>query len=701
MRETVAGRSKKNDLLGIISVLGALYLVVCFAGYSRWDPSPFTRSTFGVHNYGGITGSYLSDILFTSIGVSAFAAPVFLFLYGIRRFMGSPKMKIHLAGAALFLLSFSVLLALPGYLFIMTGSGLGGDLGFFGARALRGFLSTAGSYIFAVMLLLSSLVLLSPVSVFELVCLARSPGAKTKEKNNEESEEEEPGDLFAGAGEPLYVNGTEDVLPAAAKSPIIEDEEDVEEDYTSRPAPAGEYALPPIELLSEQAGGVERPTREEILAGSALLEKKLRDFGIQGKVAQVHAGPIVTMYEFEPAAGIKIQKVVSLSEDLSLAMKAVSVRIAPIPGKAAIGIEIPNRLRETVMLREIISSEGFRKSASRLTIALGKDIFGTPVVADLARMPHLLMAGATGAGKSMCLNSIVTSLLYKSSPEELRMLMIDPKLLELSAFEGIPHLISPVITAPKAASEALKKMVFEMERRYRLIAQTGAKSMDGFNRMAPERLPYIVVVIDELADLMLSSAAEVEDSIGRLAQMARASGIHLIVATQRPSVDVLTGVIKANFPTRVSFQMASRIDSRTIIDSQGAEQLIGKGDMLFCSPGTRITRVHGAYISEQEIKAVADFARAQGSPDYDIFNSIKDPAPEETAPVAGERDMLYEKALDMAAAAGEVSISSLQRRLKVGFNRAARIMELMEEDGLVGPPRGAGKPRAFTGRRHF
>jgi S-DNA-T family DNA segregation ATPase FtsK/SpoIIIE len=465
--------------------------------------------------------------------------------------------------------------------------------------------------------------------------------------------------------------------------------------------PGKGYELPPLDLLGLY-DAVSRPSRDELAGSASYLEKKLLDYGVSGKVTQVHTGPVVTMYEYEPAPGVKISRIVSLSDDMAMSLKAQSVRVSPLPGKAAIGIEIPNRQRETVSLREILSSDGFRRGQSKLTLALGKDIYGNPVVADLARMPHLLVAGATGSGKSVFLNSTVLSILYKAAPDEVKMLMIDPKLLELSAYDGIPHLISPVVTAPKEAADMLRNMVFEMERRYRLIAEKGARNIDSFNASASkeEKLPYIVIFIDELADLMFASASAVEDSIARLAQMARAAGMHLILATQRPSVDVITGVIKANFPARIAFQVTSKIDSRTIIDAQGAEQLIGRGDMLFMLPGLRIVRVHGALVTEGEVRAVTEFVRPQGTPDYGIMEMIQAQAASEEGEGSEERDELYRKALEHAEALGEVSISSLQRRLKVGYNRAARIMELMEEDGLVGPPKGAGKPRDFMGRGH-
>ncbi len=706
---------KKLELAGAAYVLGAVYLAISLVTYSRWDPSFSAAGDFGTNNLGGVIGSYLADILFAFIGPAALFLPVFMLISGARRFLGSGKYKLHLIGSVLFIFAFSVTAGLTKLVYIPTGWYSGGFVGIKVSGVLVKFLSITGGYIMAALLLISSIILLSPVPVSDLVKrngkrpapfeggLQRPPALSVEKPDavpepapilfNENAVALETGPAISG---PVLNTMPEEKV--IARPVYAEKQRGVEATEKE-----GGYELPPIDLLAVPDAQVERPTRDELLAGSALLERKLKDFGIQGKVTQVHAGPVVTMHEFEPAPGVKIQKVVSLAEDLSLSMKAQSTRIAPIPGKAAIGIEIPNRQRETVLLRDMISSDGFAKSASKLTLALGKDIFGNPVVADLARMPHLLVAGATGAGKSVCLNSMISSILYKAAPDEVKMLMIDPKLLELSAYEGIPHLISPVITGPKPASEALKKMVFEMERRYRLIAEKGARSIDSYNQMAGKdaALPYIVVVIDELADLMLSSAAEVEDSIARLAQMARASGIHLILATQRPSVDVITGVIKANFPTRIAFQVASRIDSRTILDSQGAEQLIGRGDMLLLMPGARVLRVHGAYLSEQEIKSLADFIRAQGSPDYAIMEAITPPEKEESEPGRTERDELYEKAVDFCASTGEVSISSIQRRLKIGFNRAARIVELMEEDSLVGPPRAAGKPRQFLGRRSF
>ena len=676
----------KDEVLGIVSILGGIYIGLSLVTHKKWDPSLFTFTNSSSKNYGGIVGAYMSDALLMIIGISAFAIPLFIVVYGVKRLFRKEGHRIHLIGALLFVLSSSILLSLMSATFnLKVESNPGGITGLFISDFIRNLLSIPGAYIFSLAVFLSSIVLLSPVSLVSLAL-----GGKKKE-TDEDKPPEEP---FI---EENIIQGVESLEHSMTES--IQQFAPLFKPVNTRPRRAGDYTLPSLEMLNVYDSGI-RPSKDELLTSSSLLVQKLSDFDVDGKITQVQAGPIVTMYEFEPAPGVKINRVVSLSDDLALALKAQGVRVAPISGKSAIGIEVPNRLRETVSLREIVSADIFMKNHSRLTLALGKDIFGIPVVSDLAKMPHLLVAGATGSGKSVSINSMVMSILYKASPKEVKMLMIDPKLLELSAYEGIPHLISPVITNPKEAAEALRKMVFEMENRYRLLAQKSTKNIENYNKVVSEeeQLPYIVIFIDELADLMFASANEVEDAIARLAQMARASGIHLVLATQRPSVDVITGVIKANFPARISFQVTTRIDSRTILDAQGAEQLLGKGDMLFMLPGTKIIRIHGALITEDEIKAVTDFIRSQGVPDYSIFENIRieEPADNEFSP---ERDEMYHKAVEHAESVGEVSISSIQRRLKIGYNRAARIMELMEEDGLVGSPKGAGKPRDFLRRR--
>lgn len=679
-------RRIKAEITGVFSILGSLYLGLSLFSYAKWDSGIFTYNTGAVRNYGGIVGAYVSDGLITFIGVSSFAIPIFLFIYGVKSLLGKERHRVHLAGALLFLLSASVLSALLTISFRLEDRA-GGLLGSATGGLLTDGLSIVGAYMLTLALFLSSFILLSPVSFIHLLFTARESKPRKARQLAPRKEK---------APERMYVSE-----PIVVEPPYVEEPQVRRRAETKKAGTEGDYELPGLELLKVY-DPVARQSKDELATSSSLLERKLGDFSVQGRVVKVHSGPVVTMYEFEPAPGVKINRVVSLADDLALALKAQSVRVSPLPGSAAIGIEIPNRQREAVSLRDIISSEVYRRSDSRLTIALGKDIFGSPVVADLTRMPHLLVAGATGAGKSVSLNSMIVSILYKATPEEVKMLMIDPKLLELYAYDNIPHLISPVVTNPKEAAEMLRKMVFEMERRYRLIAERGVRNIESFNAAVTpeERLPYIIIFVDELADLMIVSASEVEDSIARLAQMARASGMHLVLATQRPSVDVITGVIKANFPARIAFQVTSKIDSRTIIDTHGAEQLIGRGDMLFMLPGVRIMRVHGALVTESEVKAVTGFVRSQGGPDYTLVEDISRAEVEaREAELSDEQDELYQKALDYADAMGEVSISSLQRRLKVGYNRAARIMELMEDDGLVGPPRGAGKPRDFLRKK--
>jgi len=473
----------------------------------------------------------------------------------------------------------------------------------------------------------------------------------------------------------------------------------------------GDYRLPTLSLLSDPALLTSRTTRQELIEQSQILQKKLRDFGIEGRVTQVHPGPVITMFEFEPAPGIKLSKITSLSDDLALGMRALHVRIvAPLPGKAAVGIEIPNLNREEVSLKEVLSSPSFNRMNSKLRLALGKDIFGSPVSADLAKMPHLLIAGATGAGKSVGLNAMILSLLFSATPAEVKLVMIDPKMLEFSLYEGIPHLITPVIVKPKAASAALKKMVVEMQRRYELLSEKGVRNITAYNKLAEKSdemnaLPYIVVCIDELADLMIVASRDIEDSIARLAQMARAAGIHLILATQRPSVDVLTGLIKANFPARIAYCVASKTDSRTILDANGAEKLLGKGDMLYAAGTGKTARVHGCYISEEEVKKVVAFIKEQSDPHYETefteaFPSSGDPFSEvsELTELADERDELYEQARELVISTKQASASFIQRRMRVGYPRAARLIEMMEEDGLVGPAIGS-KPREILIRK--
>ena len=422
------------------------------------------------------------------------------------------------------------------------------------------------------------------------------------------------------------------------------------------------------------------------------MEKVLLDFGIDGKIKNINNGPVVSLYEFEPAPGVKVSKIINLSEDLARNTSSTSTRVSVIPGKNTVGIEIPNEVRNSVSLREIISNERFQKKEIRLPIALGKGISGTPIVGDLTSMPHLLIAGTTGSGKSVCINTIIVSLLYKLNPDLCKFILIDPKMLELSTYEGIPHLLTPVITDAKKATSALAWTVKEMNSRYKLMSKVGVRNIDGYNSKHKLKMPYIVVVVDEMSDLMLVSGKEIENYIQKLSQMARAAGIHIIMATQRPSVDVITGTIKANFPTRISFQVSSKIDSRTILGEQGAEQLLGKGDMLFMSSANRIIRIHGPYVSEQEIEKIANTLRAQGEPDYIEEITIQENKEDTLSSVEdGDEDELYNQALEIIKSEGKASTSFLQRKLQIGYNRAARIIDMMEEKGIVSKANHVGK----------
>ncbi|MCK5512742.1 MAG: DNA translocase FtsK 4TM domain-containing protein, partial [Thermodesulfovibrionia bacterium] len=579
--------------IGILAISLSVVLVLSLITHKTWDPSPFTHipsETTEVDNLLGVLGSYLSDIMLQTLGYTAYIIPLILCIYGLRKTFCLEKKHrfIITAGATIVLI-----LSLSSLLTLIFKESTGGIAGFLTTRLSLKVLSTTGSYLLFIPLVVVTLMFLIPFSIFDFIKIIRNVKIwpadipfRRKHKVLPQIELEEPPlvkQLFKQESLPL-------TYQSEPKTRVVQ-------------KAGGEYELPDIALLKDSPPSKSRPIKEDLLSSSRLLERKLQDFSIEGKVTHVSPGPVVTLFEFEPAPGIKIHKVVSLADDLALTLKTESLRISPIPGRATLGIEVPNREREDVFLKELLSADVFRKSSSRLTLALGKDIFGTPIVADLNRMPHLLIAGATGSGKSICLNTMVLSFLYRTTPRQVKMVMIDPKMLELPVYEDIPHLLMPIITSPKDASDALKKIVFEMERRYRLLAETGSRNIETYNNKiksaggGEEPLPYLIIFIDELADLMLISAHEVENSIARLAQMARAAGIHLILATQRPSVDVITGVIKANFSSRISFRVASKIDSRIILDTYGAEQLLGKGDMLFTTPGNRTIRIHGAYVS--------------------------------------------------------------------------------------------------------
>lgn len=696
----------KDEIKGVLAILAGLIVTISLISHYQWDQSLSTYST-DLHNLLGRFGSYLSDIMFQSVGISSYIFTLILFIYGYKKIRGkeiSHRLPVLIFTVTILVISTSSLAAL------VIDDHAGGVAGIFMTGFTLRAVSTTGSYLLFCTFTLITLMYLfqfSIVSISKLII--EKVSSSTKKLSAAKAQRN------ANKGPKIMEDDLkEDVVPTQEPlpltPPVIKPGQAPKKTAKQPRGIPGDFVLPGINLLEDPPPSISKPTKEELIDRSDLLEKKLKDYAIDGKVTYVSPGPIVTMFEFEPAAGIKISKVMSLADDLAMALKAISIRISPIHGRSTLGIEVPNKNRDAVFLKDIIANEAFRKSHSKLTLALGKDIFGIPVMTDLAKMPHLLMAGATGSGKSVGMNGIILSILFNASPKEVKMLMIDPKMLELSAYEEIPHLLMPVITLPKEASNALKKLVFEMERRYKLLAKSGARNIDAYNKkilaekksgiesdLDNEHLPYIVIFIDELADLMFASGREVEDSIVRLAGMARAAGIHLVLATQRPSVDVITGIIKANFPSRISFQVSSKMDSRIILDTYGADQLLGKGDMLFTSPGKKIKRIHGAYVSGEEIRDVVSFIKAQAGPDYTLFEEL---VTEESLGAGNdeEKDELYTRARDIVLSSNQASISYIQRRMKIGYNRAARIMEILEEEGIVGPPGEAGKSREILRR---
>lgn len=718
-----------QEFIGVLLLSLGIFLLISLLSYDPQDPSLTSVSSLPVvHNLTGRVGAILSDGLFQLVGGGAYLLTIGALLLGWRGLLhrASRVTPKRVLGYGLLFLFIPILFdlwfwALPsptaGWILKGRAGGVGGTLLH---SLLAGYFNPVGAHIVTVAGLVSALMMVSSFSPLTLAMVSskalrkltatlattltiyreRSRRWRTQVRIQRRSPQDRP----------KIMEAPPQSLPADP-SPKSSPKQSAFE-FMKR---AGAYELPPFSLLSDPPSSRVKTTEEEFLANSRILEKKLLDFDIEGRVTQVHPGPVVTMYEFEPAPGIKVHQIVNLSDDLALAMRAMSVRIvAPLPGKSVVGIEIPNNSREDVYFKEVLASEAFT-AQSKLALALGKDIFGNPVVSDLAAMPHLLVAGATGSGKSVALNGMILSLLFAATPQEVKFIMIDPKLLELSAYEGIPHLMAPVLVRAKDTPVVFARLVAEMQNRYRILAEAGVRNIESYNKKirdsqlgqtqesAPTHspLPYLVVIVDELADLMVVAAREVEDSIARLAQMARAAGIHLVVATQRPSVDVLTGIIKANFPARISFQVSSKTDSRTILDANGAEQLLGRGDMLFLAPGSgRITRIHGAYVSEAEIRRVVDFVKAQGKPRYvDLLPTAGSTEMGEGSGGLGERDDLYEKAVELVVTSDAASASLIQRRLRVGYPRAARMIEMMEEDGIVGPAAG-GKPREVLSRKN-
>ncbi len=732
----------------ILSLLLSVYLVACLGSYDPTDPGPFNSvASDQVHNMGRLLGAWLANFFLFLTGYLAYSLPVLLIYIGWLVYSKAGKPAEN-AGAVEWLARFTGLL-----LFILSATGLahlhayppagsmpaggGGVIGVQIATPLLEMTGALGSTLFLLAMVLVGLTLFAGISWFQvmdavgkytLTGLTWMAGTIAGMR-----------DWFAGRrakAKRVEVRKADSVRQKSKSKPRIEPQISTPESQPSRRAarerqqplfknlPAG--SLPPLELLDDPPEQVAGYSTEVLEAISRQVELKLADFGVQVDVVEVHPGPVITRFELQPAPGIKSAQITNLAKDLARGLSVISVRVVEvIPGKSTIGLEIPNAVRQTVYLSEILQSEVFDRSASPLTLALGKSIGGNPEIADITRMPHILVAGTTGSGKSVALNAMILSLLYKATPEQVRLVMIDPKMLELSVYEGIPHLLSPVVTDMKEAANALRWCVVEMDRRYRLMAALGVRNLAGYNKKikdaadkgkplldplwqpefpdgdetAPElsTFPFIVVVVDEFADMMMIVGKKIEELIARLAQKARAAGIHLVLATQRPSVDVITGLIKANIPTRMAFQVSSRVDSRTILDQMGAEQLLGHGDMLYLPPGSALPdRIHGAFVGDREVHAVASYLRQFGEPDYvdDVLNDTQlisngmaigaTGLPEAVS--GSEQDELYDQAVAFVTESRRASISSVQRQLRVGYNRAARLVEEMEAAGVVSPP---------------
>ena len=772
MRLFTSSTSKRlNEVTGFLLLAFGLLVLLGLASYHVTDPSWDTAAgPVKPQNLTGALGAYAADLLLQAFGAAAFLFPMVAFVLGWK-WMRSEDIEaplIKMIGFVLLFLSACAAAGLaPEFRVFEKAIPLGGATGLVLADLLQAALNRTGAIVVTATSLVVALYLVSKFSLAVLSGWLRGPVAwlrgltqravaRRKERaaaytaaqvtrrdeariaaavkaSNTRGKRPKTAIVEPGFVEPLLdelapweeearpdssveeLNGLEEI-PIRQLAP--------EEPAVAVPVAAVRrvehalYRLPSTTLLNE-APGRSAFDEQELKNTAAAVKSKFEEFNVLGSVVQINPGPVVTTFEFKPDAGVKYSRITNLNEDLCLGLQAESIIIERIPGKPTVGIEVPNTKREVIALRQILESEEFQTSPSQLTISMGKDINGRIKVASLETMPHVLIAGSTGSGKSVMINALVMSILYKSTPDDVRMIMIDPKRVELGMYEGIPHLLTPVITDPRKATIALKNAVLEMERRLRLLAEHGARNIEQFNKKIRKiqdeptlfvenptaeelkPLPFILILIDELADLMMLEGRNVEESVTRLAQMARAVGIHLVLATQRPSVDVITGLIKANFPARISFRVATRVDSRTILDIMGAEHLLGKGDMLFLPPGSsRLTRVHGAFVTETEINLVVDFWKEQAKPEYDqsflIAPPESDGEPAEDEPM-GEQDPMYEEALRVVLEMGKASTSTLQRRLRLGYGRAARILDMMHRDGIIGPPDGS-KPREVLKR---
>ena len=696
---------KLIELAGVVTIFSGLAYFISLTTYSANSISYVFPSEKNIHNKFFSFFYYLSDFFLQAFGILAFLIFLNLIIWGGYLII---KKKIENFSIKLLFLILSIIF---GALFFsinidqsfwLPDNGFGGFVANFISEKLNIKNNSFGAYLSVIFLFIS------------LICFYLSAGLNIQDWKI----------IFINIGNLLsffpklifkiYVNkkNTEEI---AINVPVqenitqkIQEEISVQEVSPQQQLPlestktekSASFKIPPIKLLDDPVKIENQLDEESYKTQSKFLENVLLDFSISGEIKRVSAGPVVTLYEFEPTAGIKTSKIINLSEDIARNTSSISTRVATVPGKSTIGIEIPNKVRENVALKEIISSKEFNNKDIKIPITLGKSISGFPIVGDLVSMPHLLIAGTTGSGKSVCINTLILSILYRHKPDDCKLIMIDPKMLELSIYQGIPHLLTPVITEPKKATTALKWVVKEMEKRYREMTEIGVRNISGFNDKASseskKKMPYIVVIVDEMADLMMIAGKEIENYIQRLAQMARAAGIHIVMATQRPSVDVITGTIKANFPTRISFQVTSKIDSRTILGEQGAELLLGNGDMLFMSSASRIIRIHGPYVSEKEIERVSTFLRLQGSPTYiEEVTRIEEQENDEVVLNSEGKDELYNKAVEIIKTEGKASTSFLQRKLGIGYNRAARIIDQMEEEKIISPANHVGKREIY------
>jgi len=673
------------ETAGIALVIIGLLLLVSLATFSPDDPNFIFPDNTEIKNLLGFNGSYTADLFFQTFGLIALLIPFTLIFSGISMVLNK---KIFLIFESIF---YSVLYSSFGSLFFsffypsafnLYINGNGGFIGKYLESTFLTSLININSKISYYLLILIILILFLISIHFKINFFYKMIKKLFK--------------LIFVKKEKNYTNENEiisEFIPQEEITNLIQEDLPFIKSENKSFSKKIRFKLPTIDLLKTPTQKDREKLKDEDFIDSEFLEKILLDFGVSGDIKKVSHGPVVTLNEFEPAAGVKVSKIINLSDDIARNTSSESARIATIPGRSTIGIELPNSSRENVYLSEILSNSDFNKKDIRLPIALGKSISGVPVVGDLASMPHLLIAGTTGSGKSVCINTIILSLLYRHTPDKCKFILIDPKMLELSTYEGIPHLLCPVITEAKKAASVLGWVVKEMGNRYRLMTKEGVRNIDGYNAKHTLAMPYIVVVVDEMSDLMLVAGKEIENYIQKLSQMARAAGIHIIMATQRPSVDVITGTIKANFPTRISFQVTSKIDSRTILGEQGAEQLLGKGDMLYMSSANKIVRIHAPFVSESEIEKVNNYLRSQAEPDYidEILNFADEKELSGEASGSADKDELYQAALDIIRSEGKASTSFLQRKLQIGYNRAARIIDMMEADGVVSKANHVGK----------